>query len=82
MNEVLEDSPQVTRTSMLSMQVCVPADWTDEQAERFANEQNPSGLDHGWQMRKEGDSALNGCHARVQCEHPKRPGYVHIMLDC
>lgn len=62
------------------MQVCVPADYTDEQAETFANAENPSGTSHGWKMRKQGDEALAGKDERVRCS--MRGGCVHIMLDC
>lgn len=72
--------PQVTQTSWLSMQVCVPTGWTDEQVVKFANEQNPSGLDNGWGIRHEGDSALAGDPERTTCEG--REGFVHVMLDC
>jgi hypothetical protein len=74
-----EQKPQVTRRALLSMQVCVPAEFTDEQARVFAERECPCGTTHGWQIRKQGDPALSGCDERVKCE--ERAGYVHIMLD-
>lgn len=72
--------PQVTRYGFGSMQACVPADWTDEQVKAFADTANPSGMDNGWFVRKQGDEALAGADERVKCEG--REGAVHIMLDC
>jgi hypothetical protein len=71
--------PEVTRIGMFSMQVCVPSDWTDDQVRQFAESKNPCGTEHGWHVRKEGDSALEGDPARNPCLD--RPGCVHIMLD-
>lgn len=71
---------QVTRSGFLSMQVCVPAETSDEEAEAFANKANPAGTTNGWKMRHDGDEALAGAKARVPCE--ERTGCVHIMLDC
>ena len=76
----MNPEPQVTRRAICSMQVCVPADYTDEQARRFANGANPTGLGHGWEIRREGDEALAGHPERVPCE--ERAGCVHLMLDC
>lgn len=72
--------PEITKSGLLSMQVCVPAEYTDEQAEAFANTENPAGTRSGWVMRHTGDPALAGCAERVPCE--QREGCVHIMLDC
>ena len=70
---------QVTRVGFLSMQVCVPTDWTDEQAREFAEKENPCGTTHGWHIRKQGDPALSGCDERVACH--EREDHVHLMLD-
>lgn len=70
---------EVTRLTALSMQVCVPEDWTDAQAADFAESEYPCGTEHGWQMRKQGDYALAGADERVTCS--ARPGRVHIMFD-
>lgn len=80
MNQVcLAPIPAVTRMALASMQVCVPAAWTDEEVVAFAN-LKPTGLDHGWVIRRQGDPALSGADERVQCE--ARPACVHIVLDC
>lgn len=70
---------QVTRRSILSMQVCVPADWSDEQVLEFAEKENPSGTENGWVIRKAGATKLSGSNAtRVICE--KHGCNMHIML--
>jgi hypothetical protein len=71
---------EVTKTGLVDMQVCVPEDYTDEQAEQFANDANPSGLDHGWRLRTADDPAQAGAPIRVKCRD--RAGHVHIMLSC
>ena len=71
-------SPTVTYTGALDMQVCVPGDWTDEQVTSFAEAQNPSGT-NGWQIRRGGDPALAGKPERVPCSIGG--GFVHIVLD-
>jgi hypothetical protein len=71
--------PEVTKTGALDMQVCVPADWTDEQIKDFADRENLCGTTHGWAIRREGDPFLMGCPERVHCA--SRPGFVHVMLD-
>ncbi len=70
---------QVTKTGPLDMQVCVPADWTDEQVKEFADTENLCGAQNGWQIRRQGDKALAGADERVKCEG--REGFVHVMLD-
>lgn len=70
---------EITRRGALDMQVCVPAEWTDEQVLAFANDGNPCGTTNGWFIRKEGDEALAGCPERNPCE--SRANHVHIMLD-
>lgn len=71
--------PEVTRMGTLDMQVCVPRDYADEEVKDFANNTNACGTEHGWHIRKEGDSALAGDPERIPCA--ERVGYVHIMLD-
>jgi hypothetical protein len=68
----------ITRIGALDMQVCVPAEWTDEQVLEFAGTENPSGT-NGWFIRREGDEALAGALERMPCA--ERAGFVHIMLD-
>ena len=70
---------QVTRRGFLDMQVCVPEAWTDQQARAFAENQYPCGTTNGWQIRREGDAALQGAAERVCCS--ERAGFVHLMLD-
>lgn len=75
----MSEEAQVTKMGALSMQVCVPADWTDEQVKTFADEENLCGTTHGWCVRKDGSDLLGNARERVPCE--KRDGFVHIMLD-
>lgn len=75
----MEKLPEVTKIGALDMQVCIPADWTDEQVKEFADKENPCGTDFGWVIRKQGSELLNGSGERVKCA--EREGYVHIMLD-
>ena len=75
----LKMKPEVTQANCLDMQVCVPGDWTDDQAVEFANRENECGTQHGWAIRKEGDRLLSGAPERVPCA--ERDGFVHIMLD-
>lgn len=70
---------EVTRRHALSMQVCVPEGWSDEQAKLFAERENPCGTEYGWHIRRQGDEALSGSSERCPCE--QRSGHVHIMLD-
>jgi hypothetical protein len=71
--------PEVTYRGMLDMQVCVPTDYTDEQALEFAGRENPCGTTNGWAIRKAGDKALLDSPERQPCAD--REGCVHIMLD-
>lgn len=72
-------SAGVTKRGALDMQVCVPADWTDEDVKLFADEYNPCGTEHGWHIRKAGNEALAGDPERAACRD--RTGCVHIMLE-
>jgi hypothetical protein len=76
----MDKKPQVTRTGLLDMQVCIPEEWTDEQVKEFADRENMAGTENGWIIRREGDKALAGQPERCKCSD--REGYVHIMLDC
>ena len=75
------ENPEITRRGALDMQVCVPKTWTDDQVKSFADCNNLCGTSLGWQIRKEGDEALNGAPERVPCSSATRNGFVHIMLD-
>ena len=72
-------SAEVTYRGTLSMQVCVPSNWTDDQVKSFADRENLCGTQNGWHIRKDGDPALAGEPERCPCQD--REGHVHIMLD-
>jgi len=69
----------VSYYGVLDMQVCVPADWTDEQVVEFANASNPCGTEAGWHIRREGSDLILGDPERGPCNEVA--GKVHIMLD-
>lgn len=71
--------PKVIQCRPLDTQVCVPAEWSDEQVKAFADSENPCGTECGWRIRRQGDPALAGDPERVQCQ--SLAGFVHIMLD-
>lgn len=73
-------APEIVRHGLCAMQVCVPADFTDEQVSQFANSECPTGIASQWAIRKQGHECLAGCDERVRCE--ARDGFVHIMLEC
>lgn len=50
--------------------ICVPGEWTDEEAKAFADDDSPYGTEEGWQVRGDG---------RVTCA--TRRGFVHIQLE-
>lgn len=77
----MSEEAMVTKSGALSMQVCVPSEWTDEQTETFANEKVLCGTTHGWKIRPDGHALLNGDKYRVKCDGVWRDGFVHIMLD-
>ena len=70
---------ETTQRGILSMQVCVPESWGDNQVKEFADNDNPCGTSNGWCIRKEGDDSLNGDPERRNCSD--RKGFVHVMLD-
>jgi len=72
-------TPDVTRIGALDMQVCVPADWSDDKVISFANGVNPCGTEAGWGIVREGSKYLAGDPERVPCK--EREGFVHIMLE-
>lgn len=79
LTEPRSEGAEVTRRGALSMQVCVPASWSDEQVREFAERENPCGTTNGWFIRRQGDKALAGADERVKCQG--RQSFVHIMLD-
>lgn len=72
--------PEVVRSGLVVMQVCVPADFTDEQVETFANDDTPTGISSHWRVAKQGHDVLAGSDERVACE--QRSGCVHLVLTC
>ena len=72
--------PTILIEKVAGLQVCVPKEYTDEQVVEFANASTPTGLDHGWSIRKEGHKDLQGDPERVQCEED--PTMVHVTLEC
>jgi len=73
------NKPEVIRTSLLTMQVCVPSDWSYEEVKTFADSANPAGTLNGWSVMKEGCDGLYGFPEKVQCD--KRDNCVHMMLE-
>ena len=71
--------PELIRSNMLSMQVCVPKEWNDKQVLDFAEKEDSCGIANGWQIRRQGAKDLRGDDERVPCN--VREYYVHIMLD-
>lgn len=74
--------PEVLRSGIFQTQICVPKNWTDDQAKDFADLKNPAGTSHGWHIQKEGNKNLAGYAERVQCEGKGRENFIHIMLEC
>lgn len=71
---------QVTRRGFLDLQVCVPKEWTDKQAEDFANDDSPTGIESRWALRDADCPAQAGAPIRVQCEQCAEN--VHIIMSC
>jgi hypothetical protein len=68
--------PNVVRHRLFSVQICVPAEFTDEQAIAAGEKLCPCGTEHGWSVAQ--PARLNGDPSRVTCE--KYPENVHIVL--
>lgn len=69
----MSTKPEITQIGLLAMQVCVPKEFTDAEAEQFANAENPTGCNSNWGVRHEAP-------VRVDCE--EREGCVHLVLTC
>ena len=69
----------IARRGFLDVQVCVPADWPDDQVLAFAEAEYPCGTESGWEIRREGSPFLAGEPERCPCQ--RSPGHVHITLD-
>lgn len=72
--------PMVLKRGLCDLQVCVPKEYTDEQAEEFANKDCPTGIDSKWKLRAADDPHQLGDPIRVVCQ--ARQEYVRIMLIC
>lgn len=75
----VKEGPEVRRIALFDMQVCVPADFTDDEVVEFAESENRCGTKAGWAIRRKGCPALGGDMERVPCN--ESPGKVHIVLD-
>lgn len=86
------EAPAVLRFGGLDMQVCVPAEWSDDEIVAFAQSENRKTVDGivsdekanevgamNLAIRREGDKMLGGYPERNPCS--ERPGYVHVVLD-
>ena len=73
-------APNLVRMSLINLQVCVPKEFTDEQAEEAANQLHPTGISSKWTMREAEDPTQMGAPLRVQCQ--QHPENVHIMMVC
>ncbi len=73
------NEPMIVRSKPLSIQVCAPTHYTDDDVLEFAEGEMPCGTTAGWQIRRQGNGLLNGADERVACAD--RAGYVHIVLD-
>jgi len=73
-------SAEILKITALSMQVCVPKDWDDDQIHEFANDTESLLGSMSWEIRREGSVLLNGDPERAQCS--SKPDHVHLMLDC
>lgn len=60
------------RRSLLYCQVCAPKNSKFVDIEKYANEENPTGIDSKWRL----DTSVE----QTQCE--KYPENVHHLLNC
>jgi hypothetical protein len=74
----MPEEPEIIRTAPLSVQVCVPAEWSDETIKEWTDTNHLCGTTNGWQIRKDTER-LNGDPDRNNCS--TRLGFVHITLD-
>lgn len=68
----------ILKAGLLSMQVCVPSTWTDDETVAWAEREQPCGTTLKWQIARDGDSCLGGDPARVTCADD--PEMVHVVL--
>ncbi len=76
MGKQIEGQPKVVAIGIFNVQVCVPANYTDEQAIAFAEKEVPAGTSYGWQLADE--ALLNGDPQRNPCK--EFSSHVHIQL--
>jgi len=76
--KVDKEEAMVTQVGLLSMQVCVPKGWSNEEISRFARMAVPCGTSNGWQMRKQEEYATPD-QERVPCS--ERTNFVHVLFD-
>lgn len=69
--------PQVTQRGLLHCQVCVPKDWTPEQARDWLQSVNPAGTRAGW-IFVDSSEQLSGDQPIVECR--LRNGFVHMVF--
>jgi hypothetical protein len=73
-------NPTICRKKVLSMQLCVPKDWTESKILEFAENRVPCGIESGWYLCKKDDPVLDGAEDRVSCDD--RSEYVHVVVSC
>jgi len=64
--------PEVVSWGISYITICVPDNYTNAEAEEFANRNHPSGTESGWK-------APNDCD-RNKCM--ERSGCIHMRLVC
>lgn len=69
--------PSIIRAGLLTIQCCVPKEYTDQQIVDYVEKRNPCGTTGGWHVRKEGNRF--GSPERVECA--KDNANVHVLLD-
>lgn len=72
MAHIADHPAEVKRMGPLSVQVCVPKDWSDKHVLRFVEDQYPCGTSMGWTIRQQ-EPIRNPC----ACFND----HIHIMLD-
>ena len=73
------NKPAIIRHSLLSLQVCVPSEWTDQQIVEWVEGENPAGRNLGWQIVRKGREELGGGLERHPCDD--YAGNVHVLVE-
>lgn len=71
--------PELIGSRLVSVQVCVPDNWSNDQVIDFVQRMPVSWEKEAWEVRKDGDVLLCGHPAKTPCK--KKPGYIHMFLD-